>query len=702
MSRPWPIRWWLYLVVFATATPLCLFIAALVFAEARRVDADAERFVLSLASAAAENARLRLRETESLAAALAQRPRIRALDPAQCGDELMHSLLAAMPHYANISTVRPDGRFVCSALEGWRDVAVPLHGAITGALTGSFSVSSPLTGVLPRRLLVSTGYPVKDEHGTIAGVLTIPIDLNAFKPLNDLQTLPPGAAVRIIDDRGVLLASSSPDDPDLGTNVRRAEAIERVLQGDHGVIHANGSDGAVRIYGYRRIGTTGWRAYADVPAQALLAADRGRLIAISAAALALMASCLAVAAVLSSRIRAPLAALQRAMQHGVNGSTVAVPEAGPQELRAVAANYNRMVDVTRTAGDALAEGEKRLRLAVRASRIGLWDWNIGTGQMYFSPEWKRQLGYDDSEVGEVAAEWHERLHPDDRDRALAQLERVLADGGSHFEAEFRLRGKGGSYRWIYSSAEVMRDAHGNAQRMLGTHIDITSRKVLEQSLRNTVTELRVLSMRLMEAEEAERRRIGADLHDRTGANFAALQINLRRLINKLRAGDTGSAMTIAESAEGTLSDCTAEVRSLMTELRPAVLDDFGLYPAVFAYARHIASRFGLELQTSGEPPASRPAPGVETALFRIAQEAMTNAAKHAKAEALEVSLQVREGVLVLEVADDGAGFDAGGATRSDSLGLRTMRERAEAIGATFVLESVPGEGTRVQVEAPYA
>lgn len=697
VKRAWPIRWTLYLLVVATAAPLCVFIAFGLLREAGENRSDAEQLVLSLATNAAATTRDRLRETELLAAALSRRPLVRLVDPGRC-DPVLPALLPLFPRYANISVLAPDGRFVCSALPITdRAQSAPLHAGIRGALEGRFAVSEPLIGVLPQKLIVSAAYPVKRPGEGVVGVLTIPVDLASVQPATDPLALPRNARVRVIDADGHLLASSIPNDPELGRDRRYSQIVQTVLAGSTGTTIARGSDGIVRVYGYTEVGAHGWKAYAGVPYDALLAAANRRTLASALTAAGLLAIALGAAALVARRIVRPAAAIRHAMDETGNGRNAYAAEAGPLELRALAANYNRMLDSSRRARAALHESEKRLRLAVRASDTGLWDWDIATDRVYYSPEWKRQLGYADAEIGDTVDEWAGRLHPDERERIVEEQRYLAARGESHYEAEFRLRHKDGTYRWIYSRAELIRDESGAPRRMLGTHIDITPRKSLEQALQQTVSDLRVLSQRLIEVEEAERRRIGRELHDRIGAHVAVLGITLGLAAEKAADGAAEDASVLIEEARDILRECTADIRNVIAELRPTALDDFGLYPALLGYARTVATRTGAKLEARGGTSEARPPAVIETALYRIGQEALTNIAKHAKARSIELSLVQRDATLELEIADDGGGFDT---SNPAGHGMRTMRERADAIGATLDVVSNPGEGTRVTVKAP--
>lgn len=137
------------------------------------------------------------------------------------------------------------------------------------------------------------------------------------------------------------------------------------------------------------------------------------------------------------------------------------------------------------AESALREGSARLRLSVEAANVGLWDWDLKTNQVYFSPEWKSQIGYRDDELPNDFSEWESHLHPDDLETARDEVRAFLANPHGRHEAEFRFRHKDGSYRWIYTQADVLRDADDKPVRMLGCHIDITERKQAEMELRES-------------------------------------------------------------------------------------------------------------------------------------------------------------------------------------------------------------------------
>jgi len=201
--------------------------------------------------------------------------------------------------------------------------------------------------------------------------------------------------------------------------------------------------------------------------------------------------------------------------------------------------------------------------------------------------------------------------------------------------------------------------------------------------------------RVVEAQERERRRLAIELHDETGQSLAAVLMGLRRLEE---AGDPAAVRTTVAELRETVVNAVQELRALAVELRPKALDDFGLAPALERLIDTYSRRTGLEVDShlAGlEPRLSEP---VESALYRIAQEALTNIAKHAGASALSIVTRRNGERLTMIVEDNGTGFDA--AAPAEGLGLVSMRERAELLGGSLRVESTTEHGTTLVVEVP--
>jgi PAS domain S-box-containing protein len=155
------------------------------------------------------------------------------------------------------------------------------------------------------------------------------------------------------------------------------------------------------------------------------------------------------------------------------------------ESGSVQASVMVLRDVTerRRVEQELFRSRERFELAVAGSQDGLWDWDLATNETYFSPRWKSILGYEDHEIANHIDEWAVRLHPEERERVIAANLAHIEGNTPHYEYEYRLRHKDGSYRWILARGVALRDKTGKAYRMAGSHVDVTERKRLEQALR---------------------------------------------------------------------------------------------------------------------------------------------------------------------------------------------------------------------------
>jgi signal transduction histidine kinase len=217
---------------------------------------------------------------------------------------------------------------------------------------------------------------------------------------------------------------------------------------------------------------------------------------------------------------------------------------------------------------------------------------------------------------------------------------------------------------------------------------------------NEKLEAAKVSRRLVEVQETERRALANDLHDLVGQKLTALNINLNIVKFESTAWTaTGIPARLNDSLK-LVEETIESIRNVMAELRPAVLDDYGLTAVLRWYAQQFVERTNVATTVIEQGPARRLPPPLEEALFRIAQEALTNVAKYARAGKVVVTLDTTPHDSRLTIADDGCGFDPSGwqqPAKDHGWGLMIMRERAAAVGAELSLESAPGQGTRVTV-----
>lgn len=225
---------------------------------------------------------------------------------------------------------------------------------------------------------------------------------------------------------------------------------------------------------------------------------------------------------------------------------------------------------------------------------------------------------------------------------------------------------------------------------------------LEATVQARTAQLQALSVKLLEAQETERRFLAHELHDEIGQALTAIKISLHRL----------ERWTTSPQASEPLEDCLAlvdgtlqQVRNISLDLRPSMLDDLGLVPTLHWYINRHAKRTGLRETLTCDAFPQRLPMTTETACFRIVQEALTNIARHAQAQMVSVTLRQANHTLHLTIQDDGIGFDQNlrrTTAKVTSLGLLGMEERGTLIGGQLSIASTPGQGTRIALQVPLA
>lgn len=242
---------------------------------------------------------------------------------------------------------------------------------------------------------------------------------------------------------------------------------------------------------------------------------------------------------------------------------------------------------------------------------------------------------------------------------------------------------------------------GGVSSVLSVARDVTERWLAHEAERRARVRTQSLARQLIEAQEVERRSIARELHDEAGQALTSLRYGLRLLEREIDQGGRGTAR-VAELMQQT--DAVIDsLHRLAADLRPASLDHLGLEAALRQYCRSVAAKFGLEVRYKARGLAGERLPAVvETALYRVVQEATTNVVRHARATRVDVLVERRGDRVQVIVEDDGAGFEPDNVQRGDHFGLLGLQERAEALGGTLTLESAPGAGTTVVVEVASA
>ena len=351
---------------------------------------------------------------------------------------------------------------------------------------------------------------------------------------------------------------------------------------------------------------------------------------------------------------------------------------------------------------ALRGSDQRLKTALAAGHLSLWAWDLRTHVTHFSGHWKTPLGYGDDEIDDAGTDWETHCHPDDLVRIKELTARYLAKPWPNFTSELRMRHKDGSWRWFLTRADLEYGEDRRPCRMIGWYIDITDLKHQQAELTRASVSLQKLSRRLLDVQETERRHLARELHDEIGQVLTATKIQFESAALHPAAGPVADHCREAASL---LDRLLAQVRSLSLDLRPPLLDDLGLAAALHWLVEQQQARIQVpRVSLDADTVFARCDPAIEIACYRVAQEALTNALRHAHARTVTISLRRSGETLHLRVQDDGVGFDPEAARtraeRGGSLGLLSMHERISLTGGSLELKSSAQDGTRISAVFP--
>ncbi|OFW51275.1 MAG: hypothetical protein A3G77_05465 [Acidobacteria bacterium RIFCSPLOWO2_12_FULL_68_19] len=362
-------------------------------------------------------------------------------------------------------------------------------------------------------------------------------------------------------------------------------------------------------------------------------------------------------------------------------------------------------DVTgyKQAGEALRESEERLRLALEAAHVGIFDWDVPNDRIAWSRGYEEPWGFAPGDFAGTYASFASRVHPDDLPGLGDAVAHCIA-ARAPCAREFRVVWPDGSVRWVSARGEFTFDQDGRPLRMRGTVVETTEQRRAEEQIRELAAALRALSTNVQTAREEEAARIARELHDELGQALTGIKIDLAWLDSRLsRAGGAADVAPLRERTAAAIRQVDAaiqDVRRISTELRPSVLDDLGIVAAIEWQAQEFEARTGIPCVTSLPaelPPIDAPR---ATALYRVLMEALTNVARHAGATRVHVTLALDGGAVTLDVRDNGRGIAAEAAASPRSIGLLGMRERARVFGGTVTVAPLAPRGTRVHVEIP--
>ncbi|MBP6786360.1 MAG: PAS domain S-box protein [Candidatus Promineofilum sp.] len=333
---------------------------------------------------------------------------------------------------------------------------------------------------------------------------------------------------------------------------------------------------------------------------------------------------------------------------------------------------------------ALRASEERHRIITEVTNDVLWEMDGRTQRVSFSEGLQAVFGHKLS--SSVSLDWwEEHIHPEDREEISRDFQEAEAGLEAEWSATYRFQRKDGSFAHVLDRGRFFRDSTGKAVRSFGAIVDITRQVEMQEAATRAAME--------------ERRRLARDLHDSVTQSLYSLSLMAEAARRHARQGDRQATNEYVDRLGELAQHSLREMRLLVHEMRPSLLEKEGLAEALQArldtVERHSGIRAKLVVNIEQDLPSQ-----VQLQYYRIVEEALNNALKHAGASSVRVTIHAAADVATVEIADNGRGFDLAAASASGGLGLTSIRERMEHLGGSAVIESTPGKGTTIRVKSP--
>jgi signal transduction histidine kinase len=365
------------------------------------------------------------------------------------------------------------------------------------------------------------------------------------------------------------------------------------------------------------------------------------------------------------------------------------PETGAQPHRMLGMSLD--VTAQRHAEAAQRAALARLEAAVDAVGLGFYLMTPPCETADLDDRARAMFGIPPDQEPRMRSFWLEHVHPDDRDGVIQASRDVKEEGVERISRVYRYEHPTRGLVWLQHTTRTFeRDASGRPTRVAGVVQDITEQKRAEEALST-------LSRRLIQAQEAERALLARELHDDVTQRMAVLAIELGRAESGAPGGEQSEMLRTVREGLVRLSE---DIHSLAYRLHPSVLEELGLAEALRTECERRGRRGGIDITLDLEPVPAAFGKDAALCLYRVAQEALNNVTRHARAHTAQVVLRQMDGGLLLAVRDDGVGFDPGEPRVRGSLGLVSMQERLRLVNGTLDVESAPGHGTSITAWAP--
>jgi len=653
-------------------------------------------------------------QTRQLLLALAESSPVRSGNRRDCR-KLLDELLGSYPRYANLGVIRTNGSVLASA----RPMAEPASQTnqlfFSRALkTHAFAIGDFPDGQAAGKPTVNFACPVFDSAGQVQAVVFAALDLDRVSSFESVlpAQLPPGATWTEINRDGKILVRYPSPEKWIGRPFPDRSLLKTVLSQNRGVVEAVSVDG---IAGYHAFAARQSQIVpgdvitilGSIPRQVLFAEANRRLrenlagLGI-AACFAFMLGWVGSYLLVLRPVRTLVKSSAR-LAAGDLSTRTGLARRG-DELGQLTRTFDQMAQSLeqremerRSADQALKASETRYRRLFETAQDGILILNAETGQIEdVNPFLTDLLGYTREQLlGNKL--WEIGPFKDTKASKAEFRELQREDYVRYDDLPLETRaGKSINVEFVSNVYQV------NGGRVIQCNIrNITERKQAEAKRKDYSRKLQVLSRRLVEAQETERRNIARELHDEIGQALTVMQLNLQAML--LAPGTEVVSPRLNETLD-VVGRVLEQVHDISLDLRPSILDDLGLEPALRWYTERQAALVEMKGEFHADRLEQRLDLMIETECFRVAQEALTNVVRHAQAKTVTVDLHKEAGQLHLRVRDDGIGFAVAAvrekAVRGASLGLLSMEERTALAGGGLEFTSAPGQGTEVHAWFP--
>ncbi len=678
--------------------------------EHRIQSADLEVNTLRLTRLAAGQLSQAIEGARQLLTGLSQLREIREGDYA-ASRELFVNLLKQYPFYVNFGMIDDEGNIFCSSQQP--EVSVNLEGQayIQRALrTGDFVISGYQVETSSGKPVINFVYPVK---GLVSAVYAA-LDLSSIKNIDIAAQLPAGAVFLVLDYNGVVLARYPDPEKWIG-QLMPAELVVLAGMGEgrDSLVAIHGGELTERLYGITTIrGAPETNIYVSIGMSkeaAFAAIDRVFQRNVAAVALvgilALLAAWIGGDVFILRRLKELVGATKR-VASGDLGVRIE-PFGDRDELSLLASSFNEMAESLDERTTQVHQAEAKYRTLVEQIPMVTYTAPLdkALGTFFISPQIESILGYSPKEWLADPGLWVKLLHPEDRDRVLAESQRdLLGSNGAVFRSEYRILTRKNDVLWLRDEATAVRNGLDEPEFLQGIMFDVTAQKRFEEELRSSHVRMRELAAHLEGVREEERTRIAREIHDELGQALTGIKIDLAWMNKRLQIPDgaiqTDLLLKRITAMKDTIDSTVQVVRKISAELRPGILDGFGLPAAIEWQALEFQDRTGIQCRLSAIPEDLELDERPSSAIFRIFQELLTNIVRHANASQVNISLRKRRGTLVLEVQDNGRGIAENEKFKANSFGLLGVRERVALLGGKSSIKGVQGQGTTVTIRIP--